>query len=74
MSEPENSKQGTIAAMIAIPVMIVCCAAPVFAIGLASAAVGWFSGIGSNEVIGFFVIIAAISFGLNRFRGTKKKV
>lgn len=73
MNEPDNSKQGMIAAVIAIPIMIACCAAPVFTLGLATAAVGWISGIGLMEIMGLLLITAAIAFGLSHIWGNKKR-
>ena len=73
MSEPDGSKQCVIAAIIAIPIMIACCAAPVFTFGLASAVFGSFSGIGSMEIIGLLGIIAAAVLGSSRYKVAKKK-
>lgn len=73
MREPDGSKQGAIAAIIAIPIMIACCAAPVITFGLATAVFGWFSGIGSMEIIGLLGISAAAVLGFCRYKEAKKK-
>ena len=67
MSEPDGSKQCVNAAIIAIPIMIACCAAPVFTFGLASAVFGSFSGIGSMEIIGLLELCGT------SLRGTQVK-
>ncbi len=73
MNESDGSRHGAIAAIVAIPILIACCAAPVFAIGLVSATIGWFSGIGSMEMIGLLGITATAVFSAARFKRTKKK-
>tara|TARA_R110000744_G_C19329142_1_gene558390 strand:+ start:1036 stop:1254 length:219 start_codon:yes stop_codon:yes gene_type:complete len=64
VNEPGRSKYGVVVAIVAIPVAIACCAAPVFMLGLVSAAVGLLSGINSIIVIGFGVVIGALAFSL----------
>ena len=73
MSEPDGSKQGVIAALVAIPIMIACCAAPVFTLGLVTTIFGWFSGLGLIEIVGLLGIIAAAVLGFSRFKEAKKK-
>jgi len=68
MNEPEGSKFGAIAVIVAIPVMIACCAAPLLMFGLAASAVSWFSGFGTLETIAVLSVVAAGVFSFNRFK------